>query len=153
MNPVQNSDRAWRAAAGVLTVLLLLVAPPPVTGQWQPVGTATDPFRFVVSPPHPIPEDRASPAAFGESRSAVTPVVWSQQHTSTLNIDDKGVRKRLWPYFVAGAVVGGVAGYLYRDRSKSVDEDWGVGYIVWPLNGIAAGGLVGLGVGYLVERR
>ena len=67
----------------------------------------------------------------------------------------RDLRKRLTPYFVAGALIGAVGGYLYHTRIRRTpyDEDWGAGAIVWPMNGAALGGLLGLGAGYVVERR
>lgn len=130
---------------------LLFLMPPPAAGQRAAASAGFAAPEAPISPPY-------TPGGFMplllDSRQDGLPPVFGTRNLPLI-MEEKRLRKRLLPYFLAGAVAGGIAGYLYRDRidRTPTDEDWGVGYIIWPLNGIAVGGALGLGVGYILERR
>ena len=82
-------------------------------------------------------------------------ILSSSPHRPFPAMRNENPRKRLTPYILAGVALGRIAGYMYRDRidRTPTDEDWGVGYIVYPTLGAGIGALVGGLIGYVVERR
>lgn len=59
------------------------------------------------------------------------------------------------PYMLAGMVLGGIAGYLYRDNfdPESTEDEYGFGYIIYPVLGVGIGGLIGGLIGVAIVGR
>lgn len=146
------------AAAALLAALLFLVAPPAATGQWIPTDTefvrGETPVLFSDTVWEAAPFALVSPPASSNAERLTTLPLSSSTPVPPLIMEEESLRKRLLPYALAGAVLGGVAGFLYRDKidGRPTDEDWGVGYVAYPALGAGIGFWAGFLVGYLRER-
>ena len=69
--------------------------------------------------------------------------------------EGKVSKKRLLPYYLAGAVVGGVVTFAAMPKSCDVGDNMFCQHMLfaYPAIGAGAGGAVGLLIGYLRERR
>lgn len=161
------TDFLSSAAAALLAALLFLVAPPAAAGQWMPTDTG-----FVRGEtPNLLPDTvrRATsialfslPGSSTAERLATLPLS-SSTPIPPLITEEEDLRKRLLPYALVGAIVGGVIGYAAHEEVfwKRDKESCNLGDIsvcaftpyAYVFVGATVGTWTGIVIGYLRERR
>ena len=151
MQTPNSSACPMPVAIAVLTAVLFLVAPLVAAGQWAPVDTVSADLEILPLSSEVVRE--RMPLPLGVPLSTLT--LSSSPHNPLPVLEEKSLRKRLLPYVLGGAALGGIAGYVYHDRVNQtpIDEDWGVGYFYVTVLGAEIGALAGALVGYIIERR
>lgn len=96
---------------------VLSLAPPPAVGQWAPAESQITSLEApVLQPAAALRSDTLLVDGLWGTSAEAAPATRpssSPQHP-VLNIREDIWRKRLAPYAVAGAVVGGIVGHVYR---------------------------------------
>jgi len=134
-----------------LIVTLPFLTPRTVDGQRVPANALFTPMAVELAAPD-TPASREHPLV---SSTAPDPLLVPHRHDLPVDTATKSLRRRLLPYAVVGAVVGGGVTYAVMPKSCDVSENMFCQYTLAsiPIIGAAAGGWIGLLVGYLRERR
>ncbi|HEX8211381.1 MAG TPA: hypothetical protein VF584_14510 [Longimicrobium sp.] len=119
-------------------------------------GQRVPPAQFV---PAAI-EISSSPALPGGGDFGPSPTPVERTRTGSLyelpaDTTARALRRRLRPYAIGGAVVGGLIGYAIMPKSCDVGDNMFCQYtsLGYPFVGLGAGAWAGILVGYLRERQ
>ena len=150
MQTPDSSTWPMPVAIAVLTAVLFLLSPLVAAGQWAPVDTASVELETPTLSSDLLWEP--APLPLGVPLSTLT--LSSSSHNPLLGSEEESLRKRLLPYTVVGAVIGGVIGYAVREPCDGDSNPFcPIAPYLYVSMGTGAGSLIGTLIGYFLERR
>jgi hypothetical protein len=150
--------RIVTSAAPALLAVLLFFTPIPAAGQWAQGATE---WVTLEVPPTPSPDGVWERASLPLGSPAAGLTLAPSTHNPTLVLEQESLKKRLLPYALAGAIVGGLLGYAAHEgvfwNRERCDGDLNplcpVTPYAYAFVGAAVGTWTGILVGYVRERR
>lgn len=142
-----------RACAPIAVVFTMLHILPSAEAHGQRLSGAAQPIPATTE--ISIPDTLENGGDPGSSFAPADPAPARSRYELPADSASAAWRRRMGPYAIGGAILGGAVGYAIMPKSCDVGDNMFCGYtaLAYPFIGLGVGSWAGILAGYLRERR